>query len=211
MTASFTDTCLPGYLQYSSAPQATGEFVAYLNLALLANPLIFAVGNLLTPRAAHALAHDGMQAAQRMVLHVSVLFCRADGRVCFRDEYRSVTQLSNLMYGQSFAGSEKVAGLLGLRQFMGHQWNLQQRISCLGTTQMGLRGKLSGLNCYCGIHRRVSAKLDGLRCDAGDFVWQRHGCRHSRLGLHSCERRSEHRPTGYAARQFRSSIRNYRI
>src|SRR3954454_24330013 len=53
---------------------ATGEFVAYLNLALLANPLIFAVGNLLTPRAAHAFARGGSQAAQRLVLRVLLYF-----------------------------------------------------------------------------------------------------------------------------------------
>jgi O-antigen/teichoic acid export membrane protein len=93
--------------------QATGEFVAYLNLALLANPLIFAVGNLLTPRAAHTLAHNGRQAARQMILRVLLYFVAAMALFAL-----GMSLFGNLIvefiYGQHFVGSNKITGLLGL-------------------------------------------------------------------------------------------------
>jgi O-antigen/teichoic acid export membrane protein len=92
---------------------ATGEFVAYLNLALLANPLIFAVGNLLTPRAAHALARGGPQATQRLVFRVLLYFVALMSVFALGLSVGGTT-IMHLVYGKSFVGSEKVAGLLGL-------------------------------------------------------------------------------------------------
>jgi O-antigen/teichoic acid export membrane protein len=93
--------------------QATGEFVAYLNLALMANPLIFAVGNLLTPRAAHTFAHKGQRAAQQLILRVLLYFVTlmavfALGMSLFGHF------VVEFIYGQNFVGSQKITGLLGL-------------------------------------------------------------------------------------------------
>lgn len=93
--------------------KATGEFIAYFNIALLANPLVFAVGNLLTPRAAHTLAHEGLRATQLLVLRVLLYFVSlmavfALGMSLFGHS------LVQFIYGQSFVGLEKVGGLLGL-------------------------------------------------------------------------------------------------
>jgi O-antigen/teichoic acid export membrane protein len=93
--------------------QATGEFVAYFNLALLANPLIFAVGNLLTPRAAHTLAHNGLRAAQHLVLRVLLYFVAVMAVFAFAMTFVGHS-IAQFIYGQSFTGLEKVAGLLGL-------------------------------------------------------------------------------------------------
>src|SRR5215212_2723455 len=87
--------------------QATGEFVAYLNLALLANPLIFAVGNLLTPRAAHTLAHSGERAAQQLIVRVLLYFVTvmavfALGMSLFGH------LIVEFIYGHSFVGSNKI-------------------------------------------------------------------------------------------------------
>jgi O-antigen/teichoic acid export membrane protein len=92
---------------------ATGKFMAYLNLALLANPLIFTVGNLLIPRAAQTLARDGRQAAQRLVLKVLLYFVSLMALFALGLQIAGHT-IVQLIYGESFAGSEKVAGLLGL-------------------------------------------------------------------------------------------------
>lgn len=96
---------------------ATGEFVAYLNLALLANPLIFAIGNLLTPRAAHALAHGGLPAAQKLVLRVLLYFVALMAVFALGLSIAGHT-IVQFIYGHSFDGSAKVAGLLGLTAIM---------------------------------------------------------------------------------------------
>jgi O-antigen/teichoic acid export membrane protein len=96
---------------------ATGEFVAYLNLALLANPLIFAVGNLLTPRAAHALATGGRQAAQQLVFRVLLYFVALMAVFALGLSVAGHT-IVQFIYGHSFVGSEKIAGLLGLAAIM---------------------------------------------------------------------------------------------
>jgi O-antigen/teichoic acid export membrane protein len=91
---------------------ATGEFVAYLNLALLANPLIFAVGNLLTPRAAHALARGGPHAAQVLVLRVLLYFVALMSIFALGLSFGGHA-IVQFVYGKSFV-AEKIAGLLGL-------------------------------------------------------------------------------------------------
>jgi O-antigen/teichoic acid export membrane protein len=93
--------------------QATGEFIAYFNLALLANPLVFAVGNLLTPRAAHTFAHNGPRAAQHLVLRV-LLYIVALMAVFALGMSLFGNSIVQFIYRQTFVGSEKVAGLLGL-------------------------------------------------------------------------------------------------
>jgi O-antigen/teichoic acid export membrane protein len=79
----------------------------------LANPLIFAVGNLLTPRAAHTLAHDGRRAAQHLVLRVLLYFVTLMGLFAFAMSLVGHS-LVQFIYKQPFDGLEKVAGLLGL-------------------------------------------------------------------------------------------------
>jgi O-antigen/teichoic acid export membrane protein len=88
-----------------------------MNLALLANPLIFTIGNLLIPRAAQARAKGGLQAAQHVVL--KVLFCFVSMMAVFAIGL-SITghAIVQLIYGESFAGTEHLAGLLGLTAVM---------------------------------------------------------------------------------------------
>lgn len=92
---------------------AAGAFVAVFNLALLANPVLFAVGNLLTPRAARSLVEGGPErvlqvvfGAQRYLLLLTAIFAAVlawDGE-----------RLIHWVYGESFVGLESAAGLLGL-------------------------------------------------------------------------------------------------
>jgi len=93
--------------------EATGEFVAYFNLAMLVNPIIFAIGNLLTPQAAKTLARSGREAAQRLVLRVlfyllalMTLFALALGVAGHT--------FVQFIYGRSFISSESTAVVLGL-------------------------------------------------------------------------------------------------
>ena len=92
---------------------ATGEFVACLNLALLTNPLIFGVTNLLTPQAARALSRGGPQDVQRVVFRVLryLVSCVAAFALALALGGHHIIQW---IYGASFAGSEKVAAILGL-------------------------------------------------------------------------------------------------
>lgn len=123
---------------------ATGEFVAYLNLALLANPLIFAVGNLLTPRAAHALATGGRQATQQLVLRVLLYFVALMAVFSLGLSLAGST-IVRFIYGHSFVGSEKIAGLLGLAAIM---WSISATcgsgLVALGRPRWGFVASCSG-------------------------------------------------------------------
>jgi O-antigen/teichoic acid export membrane protein len=83
----------------------------------LANPLIFAVGSLLTPRAAHALAHGGLQAARQLVFRVLLYFVSLMALFALGLSVAGHTIL-HLIYGPSFVASENVASLLGLTAIM---------------------------------------------------------------------------------------------
>jgi O-antigen/teichoic acid export membrane protein len=93
--------------------QIAGAFVACLNMALLANPLIFAVGNLLTPRASHAFTAGGKGGVARVVwtaeaLMGAVLLSFACLLFAWGD------RLVALVYGSSYSGFGIIPGLLGL-------------------------------------------------------------------------------------------------
>jgi O-antigen/teichoic acid export membrane protein len=96
-----------------SGAALAGTFTACLNLALLANPVIFALANLLTPAAAHALATSGRRELNRLLSRAAcsiagamLLFAAA---LAFWGE-----PLVMLFYGSQYAGNQLAIVLLGL-------------------------------------------------------------------------------------------------
>jgi O-antigen/teichoic acid export membrane protein len=96
---------------------ATGQFVACLNFALLANPLIFAVGNLLTPRAAQALVRGGPRCVRGVVLQVICYVAPLMAGFAFTLAVGGPPFI-RWIYGNSFEGSENAAGIFGLIAIM---------------------------------------------------------------------------------------------
>lgn len=91
---------------------ATGVFVAYLNFALLANPLMLAVANLLTPRTAQALKVEGIGAAARVVRNAALAMSGVLGCYCGLLAVWG-DRVVALVYGTDFAGHRRMLIALG--------------------------------------------------------------------------------------------------
>lgn len=91
---------------------AAGVLVASQNIGAITIPLIFAVGNMLTPRAAQAYARQGVGAVMRLVRNASVamggLFAVFAGILALWGD-----RIVSLVYGGQYAGSALVPAVFG--------------------------------------------------------------------------------------------------
>ncbi len=93
---------------------ATGVFAACLTIALLANPLILGIGNVLGPRAALAFARGGTPAVKRIVLRNMLFLTAAMSAFCIFVILVG-TQLMRFFYdGNEYAGHKAVIVVLAL-------------------------------------------------------------------------------------------------
>lgn len=94
---------------------ATGVFAACLTIALLANPLIMGIGNVLGPRAALAFADGGTAAVKRIVCRNMLFLAAAMSAFCVVVLFVG-TQLMRLFYdGNEYAGHKAVIVVLALQ------------------------------------------------------------------------------------------------
>ena len=93
---------------------SAGVFAACLAVVLLCNPLMLAVGNLLTPRAAQALARDGHAAMRRLIVRAAAALAAALGLFCIVLLLCGDWIMWRLYEGQEYTGHTTLLVLLGL-------------------------------------------------------------------------------------------------
>jgi O-antigen/teichoic acid export membrane protein len=100
-------------LAWLAGDPAAGVFAACVSIPMISNPLIFAIGNLLMPKAAHAFADEGPSGVVRLVLRGTTAAAAALiplGLVLiFAGE-----SILELVYGPRYVGHGPTLAVLGL-------------------------------------------------------------------------------------------------
>jgi O-antigen/teichoic acid export membrane protein len=124
---------------------AAGIFAACVSIPMISNPLIFAMGNLLMPKAAHALASTGVAGVVRLILRgiaaVTLLLLPLGLAMLLAGE--SILQL---LYGTQYTGQGPTLAVLGLCPIV---WAATSVLAC---GQAALRQtKASFVATVCGV------------------------------------------------------------
>jgi O-antigen/teichoic acid export membrane protein len=124
---------------------AAGVFAACVSIPMISNPFIFAIGNLLMPKAAHAMGRDGAPGVLRLVLAATAasaaVLVPLGLALFFAGEW-----ILELVYGSRYAGYGTTLAVLGLCPIL---WAATSSLAC---GQAALRQtKASFVATMCGI------------------------------------------------------------
>jgi O-antigen/teichoic acid export membrane protein len=124
---------------------AAGVFAACVSIPMISNPFIFAIGNLLMPKAAHALGSGGAAGVLRLVLAATAasaaVLVPLGLALFFAGEW-----ILELVYGARYAGHGPTLAVLGLCPMI---WAATSALAC---GQAALRQtKASFVATICGI------------------------------------------------------------
>jgi O-antigen/teichoic acid export membrane protein len=116
-----------------------------MSIPMIANPFIFAIGNLLMPKAAHAFGSGGVKAVVRLIVAAAAasagLLLPFGVVLLFAGE-----SILELMYGPKFAGSGATLAILGFAPLV---WSTTSVLGCgqaaLKQTKASFVATLSGL------------------------------------------------------------------
>ena len=92
---------------------ATGTYAACETVILMANPIVLAFNNVLTPQAARTLHNEGKVELQRLIGKWTVLFLTATGLLC-AGLLVAVEPLLVTFFGSGYAGHQTVLMLMAL-------------------------------------------------------------------------------------------------
>jgi O-antigen/teichoic acid export membrane protein len=100
-------------LAWLAGDPAAGVFAACVSIPMISNPFIFAIGNLLMPKAAHAFASDGARGVVRLVVRATAAaacFLVPLGLVLFF----AGESILELVFGPRYSGHGTTLAVLGL-------------------------------------------------------------------------------------------------
>lgn len=105
----------PWVLAAIRGPEATGVLAAGLGTVFIANPFLIGMNNLMSPRAAHAMAHGGIPEVRKVIFRGIRLFLVVIGLFCLFMLFFGGTAVG-LLYGPNYAGFGNVVRVLALSQ-----------------------------------------------------------------------------------------------
>jgi len=105
----------PWLLAALHGPEATGVLAAGLGTVYIANPFLIGMNNLMSPRAAHAMAHGGIPEVRKVIFGGVRFFLVVMGLFCMAMLFFGGPAI-RLLYGPNYAGCGSVVRVLALSQ-----------------------------------------------------------------------------------------------